>query len=691
MGVQRRRLAVTVAAGLAVIQFGGGCAATGDGRQAAGTGPLHAAPTGNGNGGTQAVVDSKGGPLSAADRDLLVKVRQAGLWEIPVGREAGKRAALPKVRQMLGGIADQHVALDNDVRAVAARLRVPLPDKASEEQQGFIKEIFGKSGKEFDRTAVRRLRIAHGNVLPFIGQVRGSTQNKIIRDFAERAAKFVTGHINMLEDTGLVDADALPPAPETSGTPDVIAAGGSFRKARPAPSVIGSDGLPNSSASSGPPAGGDAVVKVKGGPLSAADRELLVKVRQAGLWEIPVGREAGKRAARAATKQNLGMLGGQHITLDNDVRAVAARLRVPLPDKASDEQQGFVKEIFGKSGKAFDKIAVKRLRIAHGGVFPLIHRVRGSTQNTIIRDFAERAAKFVNGHMDMLEATGLVNAGALPPAPEVSGAPDVVAAGQKFSPAPPANTLFDVTQTDFGPLNAADRDLLVKVRQAGLWEIPVGREAERRAARAATRKNLGEIARQHVELDADVTSVAARLGVALPNEPSEEQQGFVKEIFGKSGKAFDKIAVKRLRVAHGKVFPVIAQVRASTRNTLIREFAQRASTFVNTHMNLLEATGLAGPDALPPPPEVSGARPVALSRPGPSTAGMPGAVLAAVRIRSSEPHPPWPPSAPPHPGLLTRPAGEAIEAEEAPVLAREGLDTVLWIDKVTSLYRFIYR
>ncbi|MFB9894398.1 hypothetical protein ACFFOQ_31705, partial [Planobispora takensis] len=64
-----------------------------------------------------------------------------------------------------------------------------------------------------------------------------------------------------------------------------------------------------------------------------------------------------------------------------------------------------------------------------------------------------------------------------------------------------------------GPLSAADRDLLVKVRLAGLWEIPVGRQAAERAARSKTRQNLGEIARMHVDLDADVRRVAAKLRV----------------------------------------------------------------------------------------------------------------------------------------------------------------------------------
>lgn len=34
------------------------------------------------------------------------------------------------------------------------------------------------------------------------------------------------------------------------------------------------------------------------------------------------------------------------------------------------------------------------------------------------------------------------------------------------------------TQTQWGPLGPADRDLLVKVRQANLWEGPTGQQAE---------------------------------------------------------------------------------------------------------------------------------------------------------------------------------------------------------------------
>ncbi|MFI7703599.1 DUF4142 domain-containing protein [Nonomuraea sp. NPDC049480] len=611
--------------GFAVLQFAGACAAV-DSRGSSGAEGMRllavaakAAGTSTQSGTRSGFVETKWGPLSAADRDLLVKVRQAGLWEIPVGREAAERAVRAKTKEMLGGMADQHVVLDRDVRRVAARLRVPLPDVPSEAQQGFMAEISSKSGLDYDRTAVLRLRLAHGGVFPAIAQVRATTRNTLMRDFAERAATFVNRHMDMLEATGLVTADALPEAPEVESAPDVIARGQRLPRVPSVADLPAPDGTGPGSESEPLPSTGQGLVEAPGGPLSPADRDLLVRARQAGLWENPVGIRASRQAARDKIRNHLGEIGRQHIALDTDVRRVAARLRVPLPDKPTRQQLGFIAEIFGQRGESFDRTAVKRLRVAHGGVFPAIAQVRATTQNKHVRDFAERAAKFVNDHMDFLEGTGLVTEDALPPVPEVQSAPDVIPAGENLPSVPPAVNVIGVFPTEFGPLSAADRDLLVKVRQAGLWEIPVGREAARRAARAKTREMLGEMARQHEQLDADVTSVAARLRVPLPDEPSALQQGFIKEIFGKRGVSFDKTAVKRLRLAHGGVFPAIAQVRATTRNTLIRDFSERAAKFVNDHMDMLEATGLVTASAIPPAPVVNSApAPVPSGRPAPS-------------------------------------------------------------------------
>lgn len=149
------------------------------------------------------------------------------------------------------------------------------------------------------------------------------------------------------------------------------------------------------------------------------------------------------------------------------------------------------------------------------------------------------------------------------------------------------------------PLAVTDREVLHKVKQAGLWEMPVGTWASQRAVNARVRQVGGLIAAEHHELDRIVNTAAARLDVRLPDEPTPEQQGWMREIAAQRGAAFDERAVFLLRQAHGTVLPFLAQVRATTRNAVIREFASESMTFVHRHIEYLESTGLVRFEQLP--------------------------------------------------------------------------------------------
>jgi predicted outer membrane protein len=154
------------------------------------------------------------------------------------------------------------------------------------------------------------------------------------------------------------------------------------------------------------------------------------------------------------------------------------------------------------------------------------------------------------------------------------------------------------TETRWGPLSPLDRELLTKVRLAGLWEMPAGQMAQERAGSPRVKEVGAMIAEQHAQLDADTRTTAQKLGVMLPSQPNADQQGWLREMSGATGADFDRTFVLRLRAAHGKVFPVIAQARSESKNTEIRAFAERCLRYVNTHMTLLESTGLATQDAL---------------------------------------------------------------------------------------------
>ncbi|CAA9424087.1 MAG: hypothetical protein AVDCRST_MAG66-2828, partial [uncultured Pseudonocardia sp.] len=156
--------------------------------------------------------------------------------------------------------------------------------------------------------------------------------------------------------------------------------------------------------------------------------------------------------------------------------------------------------------------------------------------------------------------------------------------------------------TQWGPLGPADRNLLVAVRLAGLWEGPTGAQAAFQASREETQQVGTNLSIEHPELDRIVLETAGQLGVQLPSSPTPQQMAWMNELSGLTGTEYDRRFVQIVREAHGTVLPVIAEVRAGTRNELVRQFAETTNEYVNRHMDYLESTGLVDYDALPEPP-----------------------------------------------------------------------------------------
>lgn len=156
--------------------------------------------------------DTRWGPLGASDRDMLIKVRQANLWEAPVAEQAAQRATSPAVREVGRKIAVEHAQLDGDLRVVAEKLNLPLPSQPSDQQKVWMAEISGASPQTYDKTFINVVRSAHGEVMPLVEGVRSGTQNELVRQFAIEAAQFVGRHMEYLESTGLVDYALFPPS-----------------------------------------------------------------------------------------------------------------------------------------------------------------------------------------------------------------------------------------------------------------------------------------------------------------------------------------------------------------------------------------------------------------------------------------------------------------------------------------------
>ncbi|MBD3931585.1 DUF4142 domain-containing protein [Streptomyces chumphonensis] len=202
---------IAVAAMLVALQGGSGRAeVTG----ASDTEPVPV-PAGGGphaDGGTHSDADGavpEGGDIGTVtevDREFLVAVRQAGLWEIPAGRLAQTNASSEAVKRAGLHLMDGHAELDQLVREDAQLLGVEIPNEATAEQRRWVEQLREAEGAEFDKLFANVLRASHGKIFATIGKVRGATQNDLIRRHARQANQTVLDHLEVLEDTGLVDA-----------------------------------------------------------------------------------------------------------------------------------------------------------------------------------------------------------------------------------------------------------------------------------------------------------------------------------------------------------------------------------------------------------------------------------------------------------------------------------------------------
>jgi putative membrane protein len=206
------------------------------------------------------------------------------------------------------------------------------------------------------------------------------------------------------------------------------------------------------------------------------------------------------------------------------------------------------------------------------------------------------------------------------------------------SPAVPIPPNTGLTDRGTGTVTMADRDFVVKVRLAGLWEIPAGNMAVEKSEDPRIQEIGRSIAAQHVVLDKLDIAVAKKLGVQLPNLPNTDQQGWLNEMRNAATpQQFDQIYIDRLRSAHGKIFPAIATIRATTRNDSMRKLAQQTNQFVMTHMTLLESSGIVDYSQLPtapPPAAAKGPVPVdnAMLVAAGSASGVPGVNTSVILL-----------------------------------------------------------
>src|ERR1044072_5506874 len=97
----------------------------------------------------------KADTIDTRDREFLTLSRFPNRWEIPMGKLATERGTTQAVKDAGQTMLNDHTKLNTVVKQLADKYGVQLPDKPTSSQQGWIAEISGKQGRDFDKTFAR--------------------------------------------------------------------------------------------------------------------------------------------------------------------------------------------------------------------------------------------------------------------------------------------------------------------------------------------------------------------------------------------------------------------------------------------------------------------------------------------------------------------------------------------------------
>jgi predicted outer membrane protein len=200
--------------------------------------------------GNRLIANTPYGPLTEGDRNFVVFVRAAGLWEFPSGELAMQKGTTAAVREAGRHLVVGHAALDAACRRIAPELHITIPNQATPQQQQFLATLKADQGKQFDSDLANILRATHGSIFTTIATIRSTTRNSLVRALADQANDVVLDHIAQMEGTGLVNFDQVnsqetAPAklPANQVTPPVPQPGAPIVALTP-PAGVSSTGIP---------------------------------------------------------------------------------------------------------------------------------------------------------------------------------------------------------------------------------------------------------------------------------------------------------------------------------------------------------------------------------------------------------------------------------------------------------------
>jgi putative membrane protein len=130
----------------------------------------------------------------------------------------------------------------------------------------------------------------------------------------------------------------------------------------------------------------------------------LVKAANGGLAEVEAGQMAQQKAVNQKVKDFASMMVHDHSAANDEVKTLAAKRNITLPDSVSDEKKQKAIELGKKTGKDFDKNFMATMVKDHEEAIDLFEKASGKVKDSEVKTFADNNLPKLRMHLDSAKA-----------------------------------------------------------------------------------------------------------------------------------------------------------------------------------------------------------------------------------------------------------------------------------------------
>jgi putative membrane protein len=139
-------------------------------------------------------------------------------------------------------------------------------------------------------------------------------------------------------------------------------------------------------------------------PIKVDDKKFLKDAAIGGLTEVELGKLATQKASSDAVKQFGQKMVDDHSKANDQLKEVAQKAQMPVPDTLDSKHQAIVDKLAKLSGPEFDKAYMKnQVKDHQQDIRDFQNEANGGT-NSDVRQFASTTLPVLQGHLEAAKA-----------------------------------------------------------------------------------------------------------------------------------------------------------------------------------------------------------------------------------------------------------------------------------------------